>query len=610
MTEREILQILLVRSIEESDRNYFAPDVQLDALIVSGTEEDDAALVQKRARYLFQKLPDTLKEIPRTLHLPRTWAVVLCAAVFFLGIACNYLGPGDRVHVIYNPVVLLILWNICIFAVFLLRHFFRKDGEGPAEAPRQAEAVQPGTEEAGHRAPAGPGYTSSASLRVFRQIWFFLHRQLSKKKGGVTDLPSRVRMSLRYMELWWEMNQHMFFSQFTRFVHVLAVCLITGALFGIYMRGLFFEYNVIWKSTFIHDAHDIALILNALFGLPSQLLHGAFIDEAGIEMLLSPGGEPAAPWIHLFAVSAFLFVVPQRLLLMFLESWRLRSLSGQLTIDPDEPYYAGCVRRARDMQAHRLRKEIAVVVQAGVSNLSGSVAVYARDKFYDENVVPQFMHFRNNGGRISDLEEHILQQSEDFKEGLDRFLDTAREDFSRSVAEGVSRVIGKKLSVMNVPVNDEIRIKPGIYREAFDGTVTKRLTGGISLAVTAAVAAAIGTLSGGFGKVLGIAVVTTLLHTTGPVGFIIGAVAGLLLGGSASILAKDKITGAVKNQSFPGFSTRLLLRESKMNRLIEEGRTQVYTLIKKQIEDKMMPHADEITDRILSQISSVREEQS
>jgi len=609
MTEREILQILLIRSIEESDPAYFTPDIQLDSLIISGTEENDSSLIRKRAQYLFQKLPETLKAMPRTSHLPLKWVVIVCVGIFFLGIVFNYLGPGDRIHVIYNPVVLLIVWNICVFAVFLVRHLFRKDRKGRKEAPRRFKADRSGASQEGHETPVRPDYTSSASFWIFRKIWFSLHQQISKRKQDMKQIPALTNMTYRYLELWWDMNKHIFFSRFTRFVHVLAVCLIAGALSGVYMRGLFFEYNVIWKSTFIHNAHDIALILNVIFGLPSQLLHGAFIDESGINILLSPDGEPAARWIHLFAVSAFLFVIPERFLLIFLESWRVRSLSNKMTINTDEPYYARCVVLAREMQTSRLKEEISVVVQAEVSRLSESVALYARDRFYDDKIVPHVIEFRNNGGRISDLEQVIIQQGENFKTELDGFLETAGEDFSRSVAKGVSGVIGRKLSAIKVNVGKGFRISPEAYRQALDGTVTEMMTSGISLAVTAAVAATIGTLSGGFGKVLGIAVISTLLHTTGPVGFIIGALAGLLLGGSASIIAKDKITDAVKNQNFPGFSTRLLLGESKMNRMIEEGRIQVYTLIKKQIEDKLIPHKDEVTEQILSNISSVRNEQ-
>ncbi len=606
MDERTLAEILAIRSLEETDPNFFPPDVQLDALIVSGKEEDDLSLIQKRAQHLFQKLPDALKDIPFTVHIPRPWAAGAYAGMFMLGIALNYLGPGDKIHVIYNPVVLLLVWNICIFAVFFLRHFFPKEKPGAENTSRRAGTDDQDTAGAGTVEPAGQGYTSSAFFRMFRRLWFMLHGQMLKKKEDMKLFPSLLRMTSRYLELWWDMNRPVSFSRFARFIHILAVFLIAGALSGIYIRGLFLEYNVIWKSTFIHDPHDIAGILNLFFGPASYVLQGRFIDEAAVMPLLGPNGEPAARWIHFFAVSAFIFVVPCRLLLAFLESRKIRFLSRSMTINPEETYYARCIGIAREMQANRLREEIAVVVQDTVAKMAGSVALFACERFYDENVVPQIMHFRNNGGRISDLEHAIIQQSDAFRVELDRFLESAREDFSRSVAEGISGIIGRKLSAIEMRVDSDMLIKPEIYRGALDATVTERITEGISLAVTAAVAATIGTLSGGFGKVLGIAIVSTLLHTTGPVGFIIGALVGLLLGGSASILAKEKITDAVKNQHFPGFSTRLLLGEAKMNRMIEEGRTRVHSLLKAQIEDTVMPYTAEITNQILSNFSSVR----
>ncbi len=452
MTERETTEILLVRSVEETDPDYFPPDVQVEALIASGEEEDDIALVRKRAHHLFQQLPETLRDIPQTVHIPRKWSAVACIGVFSLGIIFNYLGPGDKIHVIYNPVVLLILWNICVFAVFLARHFFRKKNGVPKETAQPCKTdrhIAPPAVDAG---PARPDYTSSVFLWIFRKIWFSLHQQISKRKHDIKQIPKLANMASRYLQLWWGIKQNIFFSRFTRYVHILAVCLVMGALTGAYMRGLFFEYNVIWKSTFIHDAKDIALILNAIFGVPSKLLQGTFVDEQGISILKSANGQPAAPWIHLFAVSAFVYVIPQRAVLMLLESWRLRSLSNKIMIDTEEPYYSGCITLAREMKASRLRGDISAVVQAEISKLSDSVALYARTRLYDEKIVPQLLNFRNNGGRISDLEHVIVQESENFKAELDGFLGTAGEDLSRSVAEGVSAVIGKKLSAIRVNV--------------------------------------------------------------------------------------------------------------------------------------------------------------
>ncbi len=605
MTESEISKILMVRSVEESDASVFSPESLIKASIVAGKAENDTALIQARADYLYNELPDILKKIPHSLHLSRSWIVMLGIGVCLLGIGSNYLGPGETVHIIYNPVVLLMLWNIGVFAIFLFRHFFIK--KTPQHSP-PSYSPEPLPETLPHDAEINPlsidpGHTSSLYSRVIRKIWFSFHQYISRKKQHIKKASSSLKITHRYREHWWAMYQYVFISRCTQIMHMLAVCLIMGALAGIYMRGLFYEYNVVWKSTFIHDPHDIALILNIMFGLPSQLMYGDFIQTISISSLIHPHGAAAAPWIHLFAISAFMYVIPERFLLVLLESGRLKSLAGKVTIHPGEHYYVRCAALAREMQASRLQKDISLAVREEVDRLSDSIAVFARNRFYDDHIVPQLVQFRNNGGRIRDLEDVISQESDDFKAELEGFLETAQDEFKQTLAERISEVIGEKLSPIEVNVEQGMDFHASAYRKALDESVTAKMTGGISMAVTAAVAATVGTLSGGFGKVLGIAVISTILHTTGPIGFIIGALAGLLLGGGASILAKDKITDAVKNQKFPAFSTQLMLRESKMDQTVEQGRVQVYTLIKTHIREKLDPFIEDMTDQIISKIA-------
>jgi len=129
MTESEISKMLLIRAVEESALSTFTSETLLNASIVSGKAENDIALIGSRAEYLYHKLPDTLKKIPHSFHLPQKWVIMMCIAVFVLGIGFNYLGRDDLVHIIYNPVVLLILWNIGVFAIFLIRYFFIKKAE-------------------------------------------------------------------------------------------------------------------------------------------------------------------------------------------------------------------------------------------------------------------------------------------------------------------------------------------------------------------------------------------------------------------------------------------------------------------------------------------------
>ncbi|UCD34259.1 MAG: DUF2868 domain-containing protein [Nitrospiraceae bacterium] len=607
MTEQEISRILLVRSVEEEDPGLFSPETLLEALKVAGDAEDDYTLAAKRAGHLFSSLPPQIREIARTPSFPQRWLIILFTSVFLLGMAFNYLGPGGPIHIVYNPLVLLLFWNLAVFFFFLLRRLFAAkkihtqralpEGGYPAGPAQAAEQKTPPS------APARRSRPFSPLSWLFRRLWFSWHQRMAEKKQDAKDLASFLNITSRYGEHWWRVHQCRVTARALCIVHLLAIALVLGALSGVYLRGLFSEYNVVWKSTFIHDPQSIALMLNIIFGLPSRMLSGSFIDAQAIAGLKAAGGEPAARWIHIFAACIFLYVIPPRLFLASLESRRVREESRNIPIGLGDPYYTHNIALAREMRANRLQEEISGVIQREISALAGSIATYVRSSFYNRYVVPRLTEFRQSGGCIRDLEEGIARESEAFRDELAHFADSAQEDFNKAVSKGISRIVGKKLSSLDVMVEGALQVKPDAYKSVLDKAVTQDMTKAVGIAVTAATAATMGTISGGFGKALGIAVVSTLLHTTGPVGFVIGALAGLLLGGSASIMAQDRITDVVRNRSFPAFSTRLMLGESRLNQTIEAGRIQVFTLIKAEVEEELSPHISMITGQVLAKIA-------
>jgi hypothetical protein len=242
--------------------------------------------------------------------------------------------------------------------------------------------------------------------------------------------------------------------------------------------------------------------------------------------------------------------------------------------------------------------------------MAEAVGAYARDNFYDRHVIPRLNDFRTHGGRISDLEHMIAEESTSFEPELEHFLSERQSIFNISLASGVSQVVGRKLSPALMSLDKDVRTLSGRSAQQYGGPVSRDMTTAINITVTAAIAASLGTISGGFGKALGVAVISTLLHTTGPVGFLIGALGGLLLGGSAALLAKEKITGMVQDRNFPAFVTKAVLSESKLEKSIAEGRSQVYQSTKSEIEETLSPYIDEITGRIVSEIRPVLHEQA
>ncbi len=119
--ERNLATLLLVRSVEEHDPAYFAPEVRSAAALAAANARDDRELIERRSAYLFLRLPASLKAWARIGLLPETSLSAVVAIAALAGALLNFLGPSGLVHVVYNPLVLLIAWNLAAYAVFAWR---------------------------------------------------------------------------------------------------------------------------------------------------------------------------------------------------------------------------------------------------------------------------------------------------------------------------------------------------------------------------------------------------------------------------------------------------------------------------------------------------------
>ena len=116
---------------------------------------------------------------------------------------------------------------------------------------------------------------------------------------------------------WYESTKSLSLARATRVFHLAAAAVGVGLIGGLYMRGIAFDYQAGWESTFL-DAPRARAVLAALYGPASWLTGIAVPDLAQLEATrwrAGAGGEPAARWIHLMAASALLYVVLPRLVL-------------------------------------------------------------------------------------------------------------------------------------------------------------------------------------------------------------------------------------------------------------------------------------------------------
>src|SRR5262249_19260589 len=167
---------------------------------------------------------------------------------------------------------------------------------------------------------------------------------------------------------------------------------------------------------------------------------------------------------------------------------------------------------------------------------------------------------------------------------LERFVTQAHAGYVQALAARAARLLGAE------PVGHEavapapaLGPLPGAGSGDPGGALSAELTETITVAVSTAVALAAGTVRGGMGHSLGLAIVSTLLHTTGPIGFLIGALGAFAVTAGLFDLSRESVGEWTKTVPLPAAALRLLLRDRKLESLVGQGRERAYAAVKAEV---------------------------
>jgi hypothetical protein len=267
LTQDEARQLLWLRCLEEADATgQFVPVA--DRAIAgreAGAGGEEGYLV-RRAAALFPRLPAEL-QVPAVYsgekwkRLPSRMPWALPLGAFILGWATNHLGPDHVISILSFPLLGLIVWNLAVCSWSLV-HDFKSRRQQPAPAP------------ALRRAPGVDALTAAK-----------------------TEFAARSRAWEKPALQW----------RITLLFHLAAIALTLGVVGGLYARGLVKKYTVAWESTFLSEDH-VRTLTRIVLG-PASLLTGIPVPEPKLQ-------NSAAPWIHLWAASAVIFIVIPRFILL------------------------------------------------------------------------------------------------------------------------------------------------------------------------------------------------------------------------------------------------------------------------------------------------------
>src|SRR2546429_1031604 len=114
MLESEAATVLLIRSVEEADESAFSDAALAKSLKVAGDldPDDRASWFLRRATWLSDQLSPYYLLIPKMIHAVDKANPFVLILTLVIGIASNHFGPTGEIHVLFNPIMALVAWNV------------------------------------------------------------------------------------------------------------------------------------------------------------------------------------------------------------------------------------------------------------------------------------------------------------------------------------------------------------------------------------------------------------------------------------------------------------------------------------------------------------------
>ena len=333
MNENDARNALLIRAFEaapatphwdDEDRQW----ASRSAAQIEGEKASAGAFVSRRAALAAERLASRVPAVAHALAAVqwRPWAGwLVVAAALLAGLVLDALSADKRINILAPPILAILLWNLTVYLLVAI-HALAGGGRGP----------QP-----------PPGGLLKPMQRLLARLMMGLPRSLLKP-----DAASPLALFVRQ---WLALSGALNAARAAAVMHRAAAAFAIGAVAGLYVRGLAFEYVAGWESTFL-NVGVVGALLKVVLGPASFLTGIGLPDEARLAAMRLPGGvgENAAGWIHLYAVTVLLVVVVPRIALGGFQSLRARHLAANLPVPLTDGYFQN-LRRLHTGHAARVR---------------------------------------------------------------------------------------------------------------------------------------------------------------------------------------------------------------------------------------------------------------
>lgn len=319
MNEAAARNLLLVRAVETSgaDSVWSKADAEWAsraATEVVGAGAPAERFLARRAALAVERLGERERSVARSLRVVtwRPWiGSVVVALALLLGVATDYIGPARRVNILAFPLLGLLAWNLLVYLFIVLRPIFALLRSKPRAAGPLARLIA----------------------------------RLGRASPDAGDSLRAVAWRIAFAREWALASGPLIGARVARILHLGALAFAIGAVATLYLRGLVFDYQAGWESTFL-SADQVQRLLALVLGPASALSGIALADTAHLEAIRFPAspGENAAPWLHLYALSIALVVFLPRAVLMLVAWFSQHRLERRFPLSLDEAYFQRLLR--------------------------------------------------------------------------------------------------------------------------------------------------------------------------------------------------------------------------------------------------------------------------
>jgi hypothetical protein len=583
-------KVLFVRAVEEVAPESIPPEALIEAHLAAGDPADGIPWIVRRAEYLTRHVLDRLGPLPTRPEVGESGVWLTTAGGVVLGLGMNFLGPGSRIHVMWNPAMLLVLWNLVFYTVLLLLWTRRSRDDEVAPAP---PAATPHVRHRSSHQVRPMGLSERLVLGPAARWLLRVQGSLAVARDTGADTDAIVR---RYVSLWIPIIRPRLRIWMRRTLHLGAIGLAVGAVAGMYLRGVFFEYNVVWRSTFLADPETFSRILGGIFGPGAAILGYSVTSDVAVSRLLSSQGDPAAPWIHIYALYTFALIVVPRSLLAFAASTRLAERNASATIDFGEAYFRDLLRRARLVSLQELEQAVRDAVDKECGDAAERLSEFVCVRLYDDRIAPLLWKFREEGGSIRALEESVAAECHLFGARLEDQAAVIEAELEERLTSRIRRLLGEGVDdVTSGRVRSAVQLTSATERAAEH--VSGRVGGNLAMVVGGVVSGSLA-VTAGLTEAIGITLILTEILII-PVGLLMAALAAVAAGGAAVFgRGGQKLGDRMKGIPIPAYALTKIFWPARYERLVAEGRDKCREAVEASLIQAFEPIASQLSDHV------------